>query len=137
MRAVFDTNVLLSGLFWRGAPYECLLAAEADLFGMVLAEDILDELRDKLIHKFGNSAEEADDAIAGIRRVASLVAIKGRSGWVTADPDDDKFVEAAIMGDVEFIVSGDKHLLGLKSVDGVEILTPREFLNRLGTSDSA
>ena len=53
MRAVLDTNVLLSGLFWRGAPYECLLAAEAGLYELILANEILEELRDKLVTKFG------------------------------------------------------------------------------------
>lgn len=136
MRAVFDTNVLLSALLWRGVPNECLLGAEAGLFDLVLAEEILDELREKLVVKFGNTADEADDAIAGIRRVSDLVEIEGRSGWVIADPDDDMFVETAIAGNADYIVSGDKHLLGLKKLNGIEIVTPREFLNRLAEGHS-
>lgn len=38
MRAVLDTNVLISGLFWKGAPHRCLLAAEGKLFDLVLSE---------------------------------------------------------------------------------------------------
>lgn len=133
MRAVFDTNVLLSGLLWRGAPYQCLLAAEAGLFELVLAEEILDELREKLVNKFGNTDDEADNVIVGIRRATSLIAIERRSGWVLADPDHDKFVETAIVGNAEYIVSGDKHLLNLKQIDGIEIITPREFLDHLNT----
>ncbi|MBP86168.1 MAG: hypothetical protein CMJ64_05550 [Planctomycetaceae bacterium] len=48
MRAVLDTNVFISGLLWRGAPHECLLAAEAELFELVVAEPILDELQEEV-----------------------------------------------------------------------------------------
>ena len=68
MRAVLDTNVLISGLLWRGAPHECLLSAEAGLYELVLAENIFEELRDKLIHKFDNSPDEADEILIGLRR---------------------------------------------------------------------
>ena len=88
MRAVLDTNVLISGLLWRGAPYSCLLGAEAGLYELVLAEPILDELREKLIGKFKNSEQEADEVLAGLRRCSTLVPLSGRSGWVQADPDD-------------------------------------------------
>ena len=78
MRAVLDTNVLISGLLWRGAPHECLLSAEGGLYELVLAESIFEELRDKLIHKFGNSSEEADEILEN-----ALAAI---SKMRTSDP---------------------------------------------------
>ena len=131
MRAVLDTNVLISGLLWRGAPHECLLLAEASLYELVLAESIFDELRDKLIHKFGSSADEAEEILIGLRRRATLVTLTGRSGWVSADPDDDKFIESALIGQADVIVSGDHHLLDLSAIEGIPILTPRQFLQRL------
>ena len=134
MRAVLDTNVLISGLLWRGAPHECLLSAEAGLYELVLAESIFEELRDKLIHKFGNSSEEADEILIGLRRCATLVTPTGQSGWVSADPDDDKFIESALIGHADVIVSGDHHLLDLSAVEGVPILTPRQFLQRLANA---
>ena len=131
MRAVLDTNVLISGLLWRGAPHECLLLAEGGLYELVLAESILEELQNKLIHKFRNSSEEADKIMTGLRRCAMLVTLTGRTGWVLADPDDDKFVETALIGNADVIVSGDHHLLELGAVESVPILTPRQFLQRL------
>jgi predicted nucleic acid-binding protein len=47
------------------------------------------------------------------------------------DPDDDKFIDAALTARVAIIVSGDRHLLDLGTVDGIEILTARQFLDRL------
>lgn len=131
MRAVLDTNVLISGLLWRGAPHACLLAAEAGLFELILAEAILAELRDKLIVKFTNTVAEADAVLAHLRRCASLVTLPGRSGWVAADSDDDKFVDAALAAGADVIVSGDHHLLQLRSVEGVAVITPRELLDRI------
>ena len=131
MLAVLDTNVLISGLLWRGAPHECLLAAEAELYTLVSAEPILDKLRNKLIEKFLNTADEAAEAITGLRRVSTLVAIVGKGGWVSADPDDDKFVEAALVGGADAIVSGDRHLCDLVTIENIPILRPRQFLEGL------
>lgn len=131
MRAVLDTNVLISGLLWRGNPHRCILAAEGGLYELVLAEPILQELKDKLIVKFDNTPREAEDSVAGLQRVATLASIAGKTGWVLADPDDDKFVEAAIQGNANFIVSGDHHLLSLGTVEGIPVLTPRQFMERL------
>lgn len=92
MLAVLDTNILISALFWRGAPYECLLAAEAGLYELVLADEILHELREKLVGKFQYTNQEADQILHDLRRYADVVQLQAGSGWVTHDPDDDKFV---------------------------------------------
>src|SRR5438552_2818649 len=126
MRAVLDTNVLISGLLWRGIPHDCLLAAEAEMYELVSAEPILEELREKLIGKFQNTPDEAGEVISHLRRLAALATISGRVGWVVADPDDDKFVEVAIESHADVIVSGDHHLLELGSVAGVPVLSPHQ-----------
>jgi putative PIN family toxin of toxin-antitoxin system len=131
MRAVLDTNVLISGLLWRGAPYECLMSAEAGLYELILADEILEELRAKLLNKFRMPVDEVNEILEGLRVCAELVQIGGRSGWIPDDPDDDKFVETAIAANANAIVSGDRHLLALGSLDRIEILTPRGFLQRI------
>jgi putative PIN family toxin of toxin-antitoxin system len=131
MRAVLDTNVLISGLIWRSVPHRCLLAAQAGLYELVTADPILRELHDKLVAKFKNTAEEADESVGGIRNVATLVSLTGQSGWVHADPDDDKFVDAAIVASADYIVSGDHQLLSLGVVAGIPVITPRQFADQL------
>ena len=133
MRAVLDTNVLISGLFWRGAPYECLLAAEAGLYELVIGQEVLEELQNKLVTKFQNTCEEAADAVDGIRRSATLAVLTEVRKWVVADPTDDEFIETAIVGDARIVVSGDHHLLDLRTVQGIKILSPRQFLQRLAS----
>lgn len=89
-KAVFDTNILVSGHFWKGPPYRCLMAAEAGLVSLVLSDSITSELREKLTEKFEVPAAEADAIIDRLKARAEDVPAQGRSGWVKQDPDDDK-----------------------------------------------
>jgi uncharacterized protein len=50
---------------------------------------------------------------------------------VAEDPDDDKYVEAAVEGLAQFVLTGDKHLLSLKAYENIRIVTPRMFLDLL------
>jgi putative PIN family toxin of toxin-antitoxin system len=136
-KVVFDTNILVSGHFWKGPPYRCLLAAEAGLSVLVLSDPIVSELREKLSDKFGVPAEEIDAIIDRLATHAERVAVQGRSGWVPQDPDDDKLIDTALSGGAAIIVSGDRHLLTLGIVEGIEIVTPRQFLDRLAAASPA
>jgi uncharacterized protein len=130
-KVVFDTNILISGHFWKGPPYRCLLAAEARLAVLVLSDPIVSELREKLTDKFDLPAADVDAIVARLSAHTEHVHVSGRSGWVPQDPDDDKFIDAAVSGGATIVVSGDRHLLALGTVEGIEILTARQFLERL------
>lgn len=132
MRVVLDTNILVSALLWRGAPYRCLLAVLAGLADLVVSPPILEELRTVLVTKFRYRAADADEAIGLIQAAADVVKISGQFRVIPDDPDDDKFVETAQAGHAERIVSGDRHLLALGSTAGVPVITAREFLDQLG-----
>jgi len=71
--------------------------------------------------------------VAALRRFAVLVPGETRVEGACADPDDGKFLAAAIEGGAHYVVSGDRHLLDLRQYRGVEIIRPVEFLARLGT----
>lgn len=130
-KVVFDTNILVSGHFWKGPPHRCLLAVDAGLVLLVLSEPILSEFKEKLERKFGVPDVEVQAIVERFAARAEIVPVQGRSGWVTQDADDDKFIDAALASGAAIIVSGDKHLLTLGSVDGIEIVRAREFLDRL------
>lgn len=135
-KVVFDTNIFVSGHFWKGPPYRCLLAVEARLANLVVSEPILSELREKLTDKFGIPAAEVAAVVDRLRTYAETVPVLGRSGWVAQDPDDDKFIDAALSGGAAVIKSGDRHLLALGKVEEIEFLTARQFLDRLARQDS-
>ena len=69
--------------------------------------------------------------IESLRRLGTLVQLAGQGGWVADDPDDDKFVETALVGRADAIVSGNHHLREMGVVESVPVLSPREFLGRL------
>ena len=130
-KVVFDTNILISAHFWKGPPYRCLLAAEARLVVLVLSDPMISELREKLTAKFALSAAEVEAIVNHLSSHAEHVQVQGRSGWVPQDPDDDKFIDAALSSGATIIVSGDRHLLVFGTVEGVEILAARQFLGRV------
>lgn len=127
--AVFDTNVLFSGVAWKGRPYECLELARADVVEGATCAELLDELSEKLRVKLSFSGEQASETIIDLLAFLRLVAITGNLKAVPADPDDDKVLECAVAAGAAYIVTGDRrHLIPLKSFRGIQIMTPAEFL---------
>ena len=135
-KVVFDTNTLISGHFWKGPPYRCVLAVESGLATLILSDPILTEFSEKLTDKFGVSRSEVDPIVERWATRAELALIKGKAGWVPGDPDDDKIIETALVGGAAIIVSGDHHLPTLGKVQGIEIVTARQFLDRLAVGDA-
>ena len=129
-RVVFDTNVWISGLLWRGRPYRCLLLARARVVEAVYCDPMAAELSEKLRSRFGFSENRIHAAIYDLRRAGTRVDITGNLHIVTDDSDDDKFIECAIVAQAKIIVSGDHHLLRLGKYGDVTILTTADFLER-------
>ncbi|MGH7182241.1 MAG: PIN domain-containing protein [Nitrospiraceae bacterium] len=77
MKAVFDTNILVSATLWRGSPYRCLLAAQAGLVELFVSQPILAEFTRVLQEKFHLSAWQVAEALAVVGGTASLVEIAG------------------------------------------------------------
>jgi uncharacterized protein len=127
-RAIFDTNVQISGLLWRGRAYQCLLLARSGVIETFYCQPILAELSEKLRNKFRFSENQLQSVLAEIKRYSQRVEIDGKLRVVHADPDDDKFIECAIVARAGFIVSSDRHLLDLETYQGVKIVSPEEFL---------
>ena len=129
-RVVFDTNILISGLLWRGKPYQCLLLARSGIVQAVYCPPMLAELTHKLRHTFGFSENRIQAVLYDLRRVSTRVDVAGDLRAVAADPDDDKFIECAVAAGAAVIVSGDHHLLDLGKYGDIQILTAAEFLVR-------
>ena len=129
--AVYDTNILLSGIGWRGSPYRCLeLAREGSVEGLTCSE-ILDELAEKLTTKLNFSLSETTDVIADLLGFLRVVNITNTLKAIPADTEDDKIIECAVVGEATHIVTGDRrHLLPLGSYQGIPILTAADFLRQ-------
>ena len=133
MKVVFDTNVVVSASFWRGAPFDCLAAWAQGRFEAIVSPSLLAE--------YHETAEElrqeypARQCVAwtdALTDAATLVFPSERASGATPDPNDEMVLECALAAEADFIVSGDKkHLLPLQRFRGIPILSPSEFLRSL------
>ena len=131
MRAVLDTNVLVSGIFFGGLPRRILDAWADEKFELVLTPLIFDEyIRtcDRLSASHPNLEYQA--ILATIVGHGTLIPDADNSEPITVDPDDDKFMLCAEQAGAK-VISGDKHLLEATGWSGVEVFKPREFLSLL------
>lgn len=103
---VFDTNIWVSGLLWRGAPYGCLLLARAGAVIPAYCNEMVAELAEKLRTKFAFSDRNVQAVIRDYRQVGRRVEITGQVKVVADDPTDDKFVECALVAGAARIVFG-------------------------------
>ncbi|MBI3016214.1 MAG: putative toxin-antitoxin system toxin component, PIN family [Candidatus Tectomicrobia bacterium] len=134
MRIVVDTNVLISAAFWTGKPKELLNRVRQRRLTFLTSEVLLDELREVLVREdkpFKLSAEEAARVVAAMRDIAEIVQPHSRV-TICQDDQDNRVLECAMDGSAECIISGDLHLLGLKSFQGIQIMTVSDFLSHSG-----
>jgi putative PIN family toxin of toxin-antitoxin system len=127
--AVFDTNVLFSGVAWKGKPFLCLELARGGTVEGATCREILDELAEKLQTKLSFSAEQSLEVLADLLTFLKLVPITGQLKAVPADPDDDKVIDCAVEAGATFVVTGDRrHLLPLREFQGIAVVSPADFL---------
>jgi len=130
MRAVLDTNVLISALAFPGSKPDQVLQrvrrGEVELF---LSPFILAEFERILRDKFRFTKRQTDERVAVIRRMATLVEPTERIALVVAKDDDNRILECAVAARADYLVTGDKeHLLPLRSIAATQIVTPAAFL---------
>jgi putative PIN family toxin of toxin-antitoxin system len=131
MRVVIDTNVIISA-YLGGALEPILQAFKGGKFKLIISKVILDEYLDVLMRpKFKIRQEELDDLISLLIIKTEFVTPTSAVNVIQADPSDDKFLEAALEANATSIVSGDNHLLELKTFRGIPILTAHEFIDLL------
>ena len=130
-KVVIDTNVAVSGLLFGGVPGRIVSLWKAKQLRPLCSGAIMEEyLRVLAYPKFALS----EDEIRYILTQESLpwfdvIKVHAGDAFVRADPSDDKFVWCALEGKAEAIISGDLHLLGLRS-SPVPILSAHEFLKK-------
>jgi uncharacterized protein len=131
MKAVLDTNVLISAYVFPGGKPEAVyrLALEGRL-EIGTSRTLLAEFGRVLDQKFGWNPDRVEAAVAQMTRIATVVEPSEVVQVVTADPADDRVLEAGRAFDADVIVSGDRHLLDLGAWSGIEIISPAEFIAR-------
>ena len=131
-RVVMDTNVLISGLFSTTSTPAPAVEKAITKAQLVASTETLRELIETVLQPKFDRYVSRERREALLQRVASLVEIIEVLQHVRAsrDPKDDKFLEAAVNGRANALVSGDRDLLDLNPFRGITIVTPAGYLAR-------
>ena len=142
IRAVLDTNVLVSALLTpNGPPAKILELALEGRLRIIISPAIIREIGlvfqyprlKKTMQKHRLSAEEVEEAILKILKVAIITAGEKIIQGVSRDPADDLILSCAAEGQADFVISGDKDLTELGSFEGIRIMEPANFLQLIET----
>jgi putative PIN family toxin of toxin-antitoxin system len=133
MRVVADTNIVVSGLLWRGNPRRVLDAARDGIIELFSSPALLEELDDVLSRKkFATRLKAAgvtvSELVLGYSALTTVIEAEAIEPVILADPDDDAVMACALAAQSEVITSGDNHLLALKEHQEIRILTAAELL---------
>jgi len=119
VKVVLDTNVFISALFWKGAPYQIFRKILRGAILNFTSPQILEELKERLLEKFKFPPERVKEFLEIIVFNSQIVYPKKKLNIVKKDPKDNKILECALEAEASFIISGDKHLLEIKEKNGV------------------
>ena len=129
-KVVIDTNIFVSGFGWNGKPEEVLKLIKDRQIVNYSSAEIFEEISRVVSYPKLRFSEPLQIAILEfVLFYSEFVAPQKRIFTVTEDLDDNKFLECAIEAKVDYIISGDPHLLDMKKSKTVKIVTPREFLD--------
>jgi putative PIN family toxin of toxin-antitoxin system len=131
MRAVIDTNVIVSAVFFKGNPRAILDKLSDNKFELICSQKIIEEYV-RVIDYFAKKYDKELGNFSASFIIESATIIKvSHYGKYCRDPNDDKFINCARTANAKYIVSGDKDLLVLNKIEDIEIVTPKEFLSKI------
>ena len=132
VKVVVDTNVVISALLFGGVPGKLIALWQSDTINPVASKEIVDEyLRVLTYPKFKLSEEEINYLLyQEILPFFDIIDVRQGPQTLEKDPQDDKFIRCALAANAIYIISGEQHLLALKSYHKIKILSPADFINK-------
>jgi putative PIN family toxin of toxin-antitoxin system len=130
MKVFLDTNVLASAAATRGLCADVLREAFAS-HELIISEQVLKELKRVLRSKFGVDPDLVNDFIRLLEQESVLAQPSEPPKIEIEDKEDIKIVGAAIAAEADVLITGDKELLDVGGIEGLEILSPRQFWEKL------
>lgn len=132
MRVVIDTNVVLSGTYWKGDSRKVLQLVEEDKIICIASLEIVKEYKRILEHP--DILEKIDELqvtqrASTIKLVQKMVIIEPKIKIkLSKDLNDNKFIEAAVEGRAQYIISNDHDLIDIIEYSRIKLLTAKEFI---------
>jgi putative PIN family toxin of toxin-antitoxin system len=138
IRAVVDTNVVISGIFWGGVPSRVYDALVMQRFQVLVSPDTMDEFKDVVTRpqfaaRLVFLGTSADELVTSYQMACVTVDPAPIPTDAVRDPKDVAILACATGGNADVIVTGDRDLLVLEQYAGIRILTPASFLDLLDT----
>lgn len=129
-RVVIDTNVLVSGLLFGGIPEKLVGLLKAGRVRPIMSREMVDEfIRVIAYPKFKLSEADIEYLLyVQVLPYVEMISVLPGPVVIREDPADDMFLRCAVAGHAQYILSGDRHLLGLKAFRRIKILPPADFL---------
>ena len=127
-----NSGVWLSAIRFGGVPGEALYRA-AMVHQLAISDLIEEEVLRNMSKKFHFSAQQTQRLMSEFLVGAIRITITHEIGGICRDPQDDHVLECAKKAHAHLIISGDRDLLSLKDFEGIEIVTPRQFVERTAT----
>ena len=127
LRAVLDSNVLVSALAFKGVPMQVVQNVFIKKFQPLTSIFIAEEVKRTLTDKLGLGRAEAEFLLDTYESVAEIILPEDIEP-TSRDPKDDPILAVAIAGEADYVVTGDNDLLILKEFQGIKIISPAEFL---------
>ncbi len=129
IKVVLDTNIFISSIFWdKGKSHGIVGMALDKRIAVFTSFEILEELERVLRRDFEEPDEMVHRQVSLILDYATVVKPNLKLQVVDKDPDDNKIIECAASCHVDYIITGDKHLLDLKEYNGIRIVTASQFI---------
>lgn len=134
LRVVIDTNLIISGTTKSNSiPHRLLEGWRKKEFLLITSIPILSEIKEVLERKeiqahFFLKPEDIQEMIQALSTQTIITSGALEVDIVKDDPDDNKFIAAAIEGSASYVISGDRHLLDIKEYEGIKIMKARNFL---------
>ena len=129
-KAVYDTNVIVSALIGRGFPFIAFLLVLVGNVQIFVTESLLQEYEEVLRRpKFKSLRQDISMVLSIIRQHATLVTPTDTITKITIDEPDNRVLECAVAGKVDYIVTGNKKHFSFDEFMGIQVVTPKEFIN--------
>lgn len=133
-KVVLDTNVLASATIVKeGHSGQILQAWQRGEIELIISPQILEEVKDVLLRprirkQQWMTEQEVEVLLQAIEQVATHVRGSLDVNVIEKDPEDNKFLAAAKEGKAQYVISGDRHLLKVRNFEGIQIVSPKRFL---------
>ena len=125
---VLDINIFISAILFKGTPLEILqLCISKNEIDIAISPELLAELIGKLKYKFGIKSQTLESLKVELES-SMLYLLPAYTTQICRDASDNKIIDLAICAVAEFIITGDKDLLEIKTYKGIKIITAVEFL---------